>query len=138
MAKVGRKKKKKESISGYFRRVFREQPDLLNAPSNDVLLEMWLKDHPSHSKVPPRVRQNLANVKSLLRKKEREGPAGKPVLTTVVVTAPVEAAANGMEQLEEYIDDCLTTARNLDREGLESVIRLLRRARNEVVWKLGQ
>jgi hypothetical protein len=29
-------------------------------------------------------------------------------------------------------------ARHMDREGLASVIGLLRRARNEVVWKLGQ
>jgi hypothetical protein len=29
-------------------------------------------------------------------------------------------------------------AKHLDREGLGEVIRLLRRARNEVVWKMGQ
>jgi hypothetical protein len=29
-------------------------------------------------------------------------------------------------------------ARVIDREGLGHVIRLLRQARNEVVWKLGQ
>jgi hypothetical protein len=40
--------------------------------------------------------------------------------------------------LEEHIDDCLTVAKLLDREGLGHVIRLLRQARNEVVWKLGQ
>ena len=42
----------------------------------------------------------------------------------------------GLEALEEQIDECLTMARNLDREELESVIHLLRRARNEIVWKL--
>jgi hypothetical protein len=45
---------------------------------------------------------------------------------------------NGLEVLEEQIDECLLAARTLDRQGLESVINLLRRARNEVVWKMGQ
>jgi hypothetical protein len=40
--------------------------------------------------------------------------------------------------LEESIDDCPTQAKNLDREELDSIIKLLRRARNEVVGKLGQ
>ena len=31
----------------------------------------------------------------------------------------------------------MTLAKNLDREGLSSVINLLRRARNEVVWIIG-
>jgi hypothetical protein len=43
-----------------------------------------------------------------------------------------------LEALEELIDDCLSLAKHLDREGLESIIKLLRRARNEVVWKMGQ
>jgi hypothetical protein len=50
----------------------------------------------------------------------------------------VKRASRGLEQLGEQIDDCLTAAKVLDREGLEHVIRLLRQARNEVVWKLGQ
>jgi hypothetical protein len=44
----------------------------------------------------------------------------------------------GLESLELVIDDCLTLARKMDREGLADVIGLLRQARNAVVWKLGQ
>ena len=47
-------------------------------------------------------------------------------------------AARGLERLEEQIDECLTLARTLDREGLSGVIVMLRRARNEVVWKMGE
>jgi len=43
-----------------------------------------------------------------------------------------------LDALEEQIDECLTLAKNLDREGLANVIGLLRRARNEVVWKMGE
>jgi len=44
----------------------------------------------------------------------------------------------GSISLEEQIDDCLALAKEMDREGLVSVIALLRRARNEVVWKMGE
>jgi hypothetical protein len=43
----------------------------------------------------------------------------------------------GPSPIEEQIDDCLTAAKHMDREGLDDVIRLLRNARNAVVWKLG-
>ena len=53
--------------------------------------------------------------------------------------APVRRpAARGLESLEERIDDCLTLARSLDRDGLEAVIDLLRKARNGVVVQQGQ
>ena len=46
-------------------------------------------------------------------------------------------ADNKLENLEMLIDECLTMAKNLDRARLDNVIKVLRRARNEVVWKLG-
>ena len=51
---------------------------------------------------------------------------------------PFVKSTNRLEMLEEQIDDCLTVAKNLDRTGLEEVIHHLRRARNKVVWKLGE
>jgi len=44
---------------------------------------------------------------------------------------------NKLERLEEMIDECLTFARNLDREAMQEIISSLHRARNQVVWKLG-
>jgi hypothetical protein len=123
-----------ESISGYFRAIFRETPKLLKTRSNQELLDRWLKDHPGEKEVPYRVKQNLANIKSVLRKKgrKRKGVANE-------APRPVAAPrSRGLEGLEENIDDCLSQAKMLDREGLDSIIHLLRRARNEVVWKLGQ
>jgi hypothetical protein len=123
-----------ETISGYFRAIFRENPKLLKTRSNQELLDRWLKDHPGEKKVPNRVKQNLANIKSVLRKKgrKRKGVANE-------APRPVAAPrSRGLEGLEENIDECLSQAKLLDREGLDSIIHLLRRARNEVVWKLGQ
>jgi hypothetical protein len=136
MAKKRRRARGGESISGYFRTVFRERPDWLHSKSNDALRARWLADHPGETEVPKRVLQNLANVKSLLRKKGRKRKAAKAGLRRGEgLPRPV---SRGLEGLEEYIDECLTMARNLDREGLDDVIRMLRRARNDVVWKMGQ
>ena len=90
------------------------------------------------------IRQNLSNIKSVLRKKTRKRGRPKnveqaaPVQAVSVDVKPIKVAAKGLEALEEQVDDCLTFARNLDKEGLADVIRMLRKARNEVVWKLGQ
>jgi hypothetical protein len=131
---MAKKKKSGETIGGYFRKVFEENPKLLDSPSNQALLQRWLKDHPDKKEVPNNVKSNLANIKSVLRKQRREGAAARPA-------RPVPAARtanSGLEALEEHIDEGLTLAKNIDREGLASVIALLRRARNEVVWKMGQ
>ena len=86
-------------------------------------------------------------MKGVLRKAQRNKPGrpkkeSLPAEPTAAVVVAVAAAprkgVRGLESLEEQIDECLTLAKNLDREGLSSVINLLRRARNEVVWKVGE
>jgi hypothetical protein len=134
-----------ESIASYFKAIFKENPTLLTTRSNDEMLQRWLKDHPGEKSVPARIKGNLANVKSVLRKKKRKKPGrkpGRPAVAVAVVAAvasePARISTKGFEQLEEQIDDCLTAARGLQNEALAGVIGLLRKARNEVVWKLGQ
>jgi hypothetical protein len=130
-----------ESVSGYFRKVFEESPKLLKTRSNDEVLRRWLKDHPGETAVPPQVRNSLMTVKSLLRKRGRKRARlqdEKRERETGVKAAPGTKVASALEELEEHIDDCLTVAKMMDRDGLDHVIRLLRQARNEVVWKLGQ
>ena len=131
-----------ENISGYFRKVFGENPKWLEGRSNDEVLARWLKDHPGEKEVPKRVKQNLSNVKSNLRQAERKKSGapkkeGRPVEPTAALAAAPRKGVRGLETLEEQIDECMTLAKNLDREGLSSVINLLRRARNEVVWIMG-
>ena len=69
-------------------------------------------------------------------KATKESQPAEP--TTAASVAAPRKRVRGFESLEEQIDECLTLAKNLDREGLSSVINLLRRARNEVVWKMGE
>jgi hypothetical protein len=109
------------------------------------IFERWLKDHPGEKEVPDRVKGILFNVKSKLRKKRgaKRGIPRKEAKPTVegqtAAVAPVRLpATRGLDSLEERIDDCLTLARSLDREGLKAVIHLLRRARNGVVVQQGR
>jgi len=141
MAKVKRRRKRRGKISSFFRPILEAEPGLLYSTSNEDLLGRWTKAHPSHTeKMLRKVRQNLANLKSQMRKKDREeGGKGRKAAAAAAGTA--KAAHGGratMDRLEEYIDECLTIAKNLDRAGLGDVIKLLRHARNEVVWKMGQ
>ena len=61
-----------ESVAGYFRGVFRENPRLLKERSNGALFRRWLADHPGHETVPTNVKVGLQNVKGLLRRKRPE------------------------------------------------------------------
>jgi hypothetical protein len=129
-----------ESVSGYFKKIFKERPDLLNSGSNAALFERWLQDHPGEKNVPNRVKSILSNVKSVVRRKRRKKSRKEKTAELPTLAAPQASAVPlvKLEALEEQIDDCLTLAKRLDREGLADIISLLRRARNGVVWKIGQ
>ena len=137
-----------ESKTGYFRQLLKEKPRLLDGRSNHELIDRWRQDHPGEE-FSDSVRAALQNAKSaerhIRRKKGRKKKAkqAQPQETTALALAshplPKPAkAAHKLEALEEQIDDCLSLAKHLDREGLGEVIRLLRHARNAVVWKMGQ
>jgi hypothetical protein len=130
-----------ETIAGYFRKVFEENPKLLRGRSNQALLERWRQDHPGQA-LTTSVKVGLSNIKSVLRSKGRKRKARK---ATAGANAEVSSHTPAGPQpkprlgvLEEAIDECLMMAKAADRQGLEPVIDLLRRARNLVVWKMGQ
>ena len=122
-----------ESIAGYFRKIFEMQPHLLGVRSNKKILKLWLADHPGHTEVPQSVKNSLANLKSSLRSKKRKRRArradqvesnGVPILVATPVLR--EVAGNALEELELQIDECLTLARQIDRDSLGEVIGFLR------------
>src|SRR5439155_18222052 len=75
-----------ESIMGYFRAIFKAKPKLLKVRSNEELFRQWLADHPGETTVPEKVKNGLANLKSLLRKGKGKGKR------TAVAAAPAAAA----------------------------------------------
>jgi hypothetical protein len=132
-----------ESVAGFFRNVFAEKPGLLWERSNEELLKRWLDAHPSFTEVPGKVKANLQNIKSVLRKKGRKRKGGRPKkgaeAPVTTNTAPARRAPTSrLEGLEVAIDDCMVMARGINAEELHDVVALLRRARNAVVWMQGQ
>jgi hypothetical protein len=137
-----KKGRKKENVSAYFRGVFQEKPQWLRQKSNDDLLARYKADHsmPSSAEVSKSVKQTMANVKSLMRN-SADVASGKPTVKhigTGQYYLPLTLGKVSMEKLEELIDECLASAKSIDREGLDKVIRTLRAARNAVVWKMGE
>ena len=135
MAKKSRKGG--ESQSGYFRRIFNEHPEWLFEKSNSAVLDRYRADHniPAGHELAKNVRNNLANLKSVLRKKSRKGRRGRPPGSA---KAAQVSGGKRLDMLEEQIDECMTLAKSIDRERLGSVIKHLRSARNNVVWLTGQ
>jgi hypothetical protein len=121
------------------------EPLFLKETTYDQVLRRWLEDHPGETTVPQRIKDILYNLKSTLLRQGRKKP-GRPRAamqtggpgTSPKGRAPGAAVRRDLEHLEEQIDECLTLGKRLDREGLGGVLALLRQARNEVVWKLGQ
>jgi hypothetical protein len=136
---------KGNSVQGYFRVIFRENPKLLKERSNEALYARWLQDHPGATEVPLKVKQGLSNLKSVLRgkmklRKRRKQAEAAAANGAVSAVRPVARARKigGLDRLEAQIDDALSAARHLDAEGLEEVIRLLRSARNRVIIQIGE
>ena len=144
----------KVSQTSIFRAIYEADTSLLALTTND---DIYIRYKAKTGKdVDAKAKQVNANLKSILRKQHgvSKGSNGKPAAakkrvgrpagstTAFKVAAPLKVAVHApvskLEQLEENIDECLTFAKNLDRAGLESVIHNLRRARNEVVWKLSE
>jgi hypothetical protein len=141
-----------ETTGGYFRRLFQENPKWLKGRSNDEVLNRWLTDHPGHKVVPGNIKAHLSNVKSTMRSKKRRrvaqrtaephpnGAVSQPGQATSVALA-VKRKPTGttkLDELEYQIDECLILAKHMDRDALHEVISHLRRARNAVVWMIGQ
>jgi hypothetical protein len=137
-------KKRRKGISAYFRKVFTDKPEWLESTRNDVVVAQYRTDHglAEGKPVHKAVKSTMANVKSTMRKEKREADTNglqiKAKATGSSWSPPPAPAMVTLESLEELIDECLVAAKSYDRTGLNHVIRHLRTARNQVVWKMGQ
>src|SRR5438445_11293304 len=100
MAVVIRRRRRKKSISGFFRNLFTERPELLQSTDNAEILDLWQAAHPSR-KISKKVKQNLANVKSVMRKLQRRGRRGKATARSNMAGHMYEGKPT-MERLEEF------------------------------------
>jgi hypothetical protein len=143
---MAKKKGAGESISGYFRHLFRTNPDLLDHGKNDVILEKWRADHPGQP-ITDSVKNNMSNVKSNVRKefgkvkrrRRRKGKRGAAGANGGAPMAPkVRTPIAQLERLEGAIDSCLSVARAQPNPNLDGAIRHLLAARRMITWEMGQ
>jgi hypothetical protein len=130
------------TVAGYWTRLFEEHRDWLAERSNDKPLAQWRDDHLGEEP-DKRWMQGLQNTKSRLRKKygikrkkRRKGGAGEATAAAAAaptLTRPTARSRSSLTALEEQIDDCLHTARELGDVSIGRVVDLLRQARNMVV-----
>src|SRR5947209_7177384 len=91
---------KGESIAGYFRQVFAQQPRLLKERSNAELLRRWQDDHPGQE-LTPSVKNSMMNIKSVLRKQGRKrGRKPKAAAAATAVTPAAAPAPRPVRNLE--------------------------------------
>jgi hypothetical protein len=127
-------------MSAYFRQVLTEHPDWLRGKSNDLILAQYRQDKGKNPEAPIsiKVRNNLSNIKSVLRKEMGMGAYAGRKARALAKSTLGGSMIQRLEDLEEQIDECMIKAISISAETMDSVIRLLRKARREVVWKLGQ
>ena len=131
---MAKTKSRPESVSGYFRKLFETESELLDHGKNDVILARWKADHPGEP-VTDKVKNNMSNTKSVVRKKlgkikrrrrhhANDGVASAPKVHKVRTTIAT------LEKLEGLIDQCLSVARAHETPGLALSIKNLLAARS--------
>jgi hypothetical protein len=142
---MARIKDKSETTSGYFKRVFSENPDWLGPGSNQVVIERWQADHPGES-LTSNIKNIMSNVKSQMnkalgrrgRRRKRRKEKTEAAAPRAAAPARTRPALQTLVDLESRLDECLAIARRQDSEGFEDIIKHLRHARNGVVWAIGE
>lgn len=139
------------SKSQVFKRLYQENPQLLDVSGYDEVLQKYQALNPD-AEISKGIRGIAANIKSSLNRqagggKPRRGrrgrKRGRPLGSTKAAAAAAAAntprtASASLQTLEENIDDCLMFAKRIDAEELRDVIGLLRRARNYVILHAGK
>ncbi|MSU77282.1 MAG: hypothetical protein EXS16_04205 [Gemmataceae bacterium] len=135
------KKSKEGSSYSYIKQLFIDHPELLKEKRNAAILARYRADHGLAEDAPieKTVMNNLANIKSNMRKAVRTKAASKEASRSESERRgrPTKQAG-ALEQLEVMIDDTLSFAKSQATESLIPAINLLRMARNKVVWLQGE
>ena len=133
-----RTKAKEESKSSVFRRIYESNLELLKVPGYDELFRVYQAEDGSR-KIGVSERQVAANVKSTLRAKHkirgrrrgRRARLANGAVAPVIMTPQRVGAAH--LALEDAIDDCIFLARRMDAVRFVDVVRMLKRARNQLI-----
>jgi hypothetical protein len=141
---MARIKEKAPSFASVIRGYFEENPDWLEGPSNQALIERYLADHKGqewskkHQQGAANEKTKLRKKKGLVRRKRRKGAAVAAGATGESRVIRVRTSISALEQLELLIDDCLSVAVKQNNPTLEGVVKHLRVARRSVAWAMGE
>ncbi len=129
---MARKRKSGGTSYAYFKSLFEANPEMADVRSNDAILARYREDHglAEDAEIPSTVRNNLANLKSGAKRKLRNAGGGSAEKRGVAISRP---GAGKLETIEGFIDDAMALAKQLDPTGLYETIRLLRKARNNII-----
>jgi hypothetical protein len=133
---MAKRSKDTPSSYSYIKQLYLENPQWLDERSNATVLARYRADHglAEDAVVEKKVLNNMANLKSVMRKANRKAKRDKAKAAGVKPAKP----ASRLQQLEERIDDCMSFAKSIDATELAEIIKLLHLARNKTVWKLGE
>lgn len=146
---MAKKSQSGENKTAYFKQLFEENPEWLKLTSNKDVYDRWKADH-NGEEMSQNDKATMANVKSVLRKKEgiqvkkakkggrKKASASASASTSKApkATAPSTTRRIGVgdaEKLEHVIDDALSLARTMNVDGIDTIIKHLRKARNNIV-----
>ena len=140
-----RTKGKAQSFASIIRGYFEENPEWLEGPSNQALIERYEKDHPG-DRWTKRHQQGAANEKTKLRKKmglvcrrRRRGRAAAAAnAASESRVTRVRTSTGALEQLELLLDESVSLAVRQNNPALDGVIKHLRVARRGVAWAMGE
>ena len=133
---MARKKKRGSTSYAYFKKLFQDNPALVEERSNAGIFARFREDHgmAPDAEIAKTDKNNLANLKTGARKK-LYGSTDEGANASLATVTARRVGTGKLEGLEEMIDDCIIIARNLDPDGLDETIRHLRRARNLIILK---
>jgi hypothetical protein len=139
---MARPKAQGVSKSSVFTRIFEANKDLLKIPS---IAEALTQFEAEYGQAPTQSDRGLAaNIKSRLRRKyglrggrRRKGRRAAEAANGAVAMAAPRVKASSTLALEDAIDDCIYLARRTEAAELAEVIRLLKKARNQLIMLTG-
>jgi hypothetical protein len=139
---MAKAKAKGDSKSEVFRRIYESHKDLLKVASIADVMKMF--EEATGKAATQSDRGLAANIKSRLRQKygmrrgrRRRRKGARPVAANGTMAVATARATPATLVLEDAISDCIDMVRKIGSERLADVLRLLRKARYELLVRTG-
>ncbi|HEX4590325.1 MAG TPA: hypothetical protein VH120_10380 [Gemmataceae bacterium] len=138
---MAKTKTKGVSKSGIFKHIFESNKELLRVPSIAEALKQFEAEYgqaptASDRGLAANIKSKLRRIHGMRRRKRRGGRRAEAGNGAVAMPAPRIRASSTLA-LEDAIDDCIYLARRIESAQLAEVVRLLKKARNQLIVLTG-